>query len=50
VKLVAISAIVRAVGVFVLTGSCLVSCELEVMQRRVHTSPTNFGTSIGQAV
>ena len=51
VKLAQIQQIFEVVGVVVLTGSCLVSCELEVMQeRRGLSSHTNFGTGIGQAV
>jgi hypothetical protein len=51
VKLAQIQQIFEVVGVVVLTGSCLVSCELEVMlERRGLSSHTNFGTGIGQAV
>jgi hypothetical protein len=32
------------------TGSCLVSCELEVMEEGFLISPTNFRTGVGQAV
>jgi hypothetical protein len=48
VKLAEVQQSFRAVRVVVLTGSCLVSCELEIMEERQGlASHTNFGTGIG---